>query len=110
MRESSNSQSRYAIYLRCSTDDQGEGDFTTIDVQRDLNREHVSNVCGTVFNVYCDEGISGTTLNRPGWKRLLADAQARKFDAVVITYMSRLGRGDAYTVAEWQLREANVRV
>jgi hypothetical protein len=29
---------RAAIYLRCSSDDQKEGDFSTLDVQRELNQ------------------------------------------------------------------------
>ncbi|HEV2474351.1 MAG TPA: hypothetical protein VGS41_16865, partial [Chthonomonadales bacterium] len=37
-------------------------------------------------------------------------AQSGLFDAVIVTYMSRLARGDAYTVAEWQLKEEGVTV
>ena len=59
---------------------------------------------------YKDEGISGTTLKRKGFQRLLADAQAGEFDVVVCTYMSRLGRGDTFTVAEYLLKEAGVKV
>jgi hypothetical protein len=39
---------RYAIYLRCSTDDQAQGDFTTIDTQRELNMQHVVARAGTM--------------------------------------------------------------
>ena len=100
---------RYAIYCRCSSDDQAHGDFTTVDVQRELNRAFVAGR-GEVAGDYADEGRSGTNLSRPDWKRLLADAQAGRFDAVVVTYMSRLARGDAYHVAEYLLKEAGVAV
>ena len=101
---------RYAIYLRCSSDDQAKGDFTTLDVQRGLNEQHVRDHGGVFIGAYQDDGISGTTLDRRDWKRLLADAQAGRFDAVVCTYMSRLGRGDTFTVAEYLLKEAGVKV
>ena len=101
---------RYAIYSRCSSDDQAHKDFSTIDVQGALNRQYVEEKGGIVAGAYKDEGISGTTLKRKDWPRLLADAQAGKFDAVVVTYMSRLGRGDMFTVAEYLLKEAGVRV
>lgn len=101
---------RYAIYLRCSSDDQKHGEFTTIDVQREKDTEYVAKQGGVLVGVYADEGKSGTTLNRPDWKRLLADAQAGRFDAVCITYMSRLGRGNAYTNAEYELGKCGVSV
>ncbi len=60
--------------------------------------------------IYTDEGRSGTNLKRPGWGKLLQGAQEKRFDAVVCTYMSRLGRGDTCTVAEYLLKERDVRV
>jgi site-specific DNA recombinase len=101
---------RFVIYLRCSTDDQRQGDFTTIDAQRELNRQHVGALGGTIVKEYADEGKSGTTLDRPGWKQLLADAEAGLFDQVCVTYMSRLGRGNAYVIAEYELRKHSVSV
>jgi len=101
---------RYAIYARCSTDDQTHQDFSTIDNQREKNRTYVMSKGGIVFEEYIDEGLTGTNLNRRGWKRLLDDAQEGKFDVVVITLMSRLGRGNAYTLAEFMLMEAGVRI
>ncbi len=103
-------RTRYATYSRCSTDDQAHKDFSTIDVQRDLNKEYIQAKGGELAGSYEDQGISGTTLARPGWKRMLADAQSGLFNVVVITYMSRLGRGDTCTVAEYLLKEAGVKV
>src|SRR4051812_48683854 len=91
---------RYAIYSRCSSDDQAQGDFTTIETQREINRQHVLNAGGILVREYADEGKSGTNLNRPEWRQLRADAEAGLFDVVVATYMSRIGRGDPYTIAE----------
>src|SRR5262245_8922447 len=101
---------RYAIYLRCSSDDQAQGDFTTIDTQRELNTQHIVAQAGTLVKEYVDEGKTGTNLKRPGWLQLLADAKAGLFDAVCVTYMSRLARGEVYHVAEYLLNEAGVQV
>lgn len=101
---------KYAIYLRCSTDDQSQGDFTTIDTQREINTRFVQEHCGVLVAEHVDEGKSGTNLKRPGWESLLADARDGKFDVVCCTYMSRLARGDAYYVAEYLLKENGVRV
>lgn len=73
---------RFAIYLRCSSDDQKHGDFTTIDTQRELNRWCVEGKGGHVVAEHADEGKTGTNLKRPDWKRLLEDAQAGRFDDV----------------------------
>src|SRR5215467_8629771 len=101
---------RYAIYLRCSSDDQAQGDYTTIDTQRELNTQHVVTHGGTLVKEYADEGKTGTNLKRPGWRQLLADAQAGLFDVVCVTYMSRLARGKPYHIAEYLLNEAGVQV
>ena len=101
---------RYAIYCRCSSDDQKHKDFSTVDVQEELNRAFVQQKGGLVAGLYKDEAVSGTTLGRKGYQQLLADAQANKFDAVIVTYMSRLGRGRSFVIAEYELEKCGVRV
>lgn len=101
---------RYASYCRCSSDDQAEGDFSTIQVQQNLNRAYVQKAGGTLVAELIDEGKTGTNLERAGWRKLIALASKREIDVVVVTYMSRLARGDAYNAAEYLLREKRVRV
>jgi Resolvase, N terminal domain len=49
-----------------------------------------------VVAVYDDAAISGaSTLNRPGLLRLIADAQARKFDVIITESLDRLSRSQA---------------
>lgn len=110
MRKRNQGTTRCAIYLRCSTDDQKEGDFTTLDTQREINTAYVREKGWIFAGEYADEGKSGTNLNRAGWKRLLADAEAGLLDVVVVTYMSRLGRGNPFTNAEYELDKHGVRV
>jgi predicted site-specific integrase-resolvase len=101
---------RHALYLRCSSDDQAQGDYTTIDTQREINTRYVAEKGGVVVQVYTDEGTTGTRLERRGWRDLLRDAQARQFDAVVISYMSCLGRGNPFVIAEYELKKCGVQV
>jgi len=105
-----NGPARYAIYLRCSTDDQTKGDYSTIEAQRDVTSRHIAEQTGVLAGQFMDEGRTGTNLNRPGWRRLLAAARAGEFDVVVCTYMSRLGRGNMSAIAEHMLQEAGVHV
>ncbi len=39
---------RYVTYARCSSDDQAQGDFTTIDAQRSITAQYVASLGGTV--------------------------------------------------------------
>lgn len=108
--EQPNRQLRIATYQRCSTDDQKLGDFTTVDAQREINLRHVAALGGIHAGDYADEGMTGTNLRRPGYRSLVADAAAGKFDVVVCTYMSRLGRGDSFTIAKYELEQHSVRI
>ena len=110
MKRQSNQTKRYAIYARCSSDDQAHKDFSTVDVQIELDGQYIREQAGALAGLYKDEGVSGTTLKRKEFQRLLDDAKAGAFDVVVCTYMSRLGRGEVFTVAEYLLKEAGVKV
>ncbi len=103
-----NGPKRHAIYLRCSSDDQAQGDFTTIDVQRTYNTERILQQGGVLHQEYVDEGKTGTNIKRPGFEALIRDARAGLFDMVIVTYMSRLARGEAYHVAEFLLKQEGV--
>ena len=105
-----NTPKRCVMYLRCSTDDQSYGDYTTIDTQRAINQERIDALGGVLVGEYNDEGRTGMNFKRPDWKRLLSDAKERKFDAVIVTYMSRLARGEMYHVAEYLLAEEKVKI
>jgi hypothetical protein len=99
---------RYAVYCRCSTDDQASGEVTTIDAQREAILRHVGTLGGTVTGEYSDEGKSGTTIKRPGFSCLLQAAASGAFDTVIVANVSRLGRGKAYTIAEHELSKFGV--
>lgn len=109
-RTTATKQERAATYCRCSSDEQAQGDYTTVDVQRQITARHGVSIGAVVVAELSDEGKSGTSLKRPGLTALLALAQSGAIDVVIVTYMSRLGRGKAFTIAEYELKKCGVRV
>ena len=101
---------RVAIYARVSSDEQASKEFSSVEVQEAVCRRWIE-ASGYVFaGCYSDEARTGTSLARPGFKKLLADGQAGCFDAISVTYMSRLGRGRAYHNAEYELLKTQIKV
>lgn len=87
---------RCAIYCRVSTAGQAEGDFSSIDAQREaalnLVRSQATNGWEAIDPPYVDPGYSAATLNRPALQDLIADVEAGKIDVVVVYKLDRLSR------------------
>ena len=89
-------QIRCAIYTRKSSEEGLEQDFNSLDAQRESceafirSQKHEGWVC--LSEMYDDGGISGATMERPALKRLLADIEAGRIDAVVVYKVDRLTR------------------
>lgn len=79
---------RVAIYARVSTLDKGQD----VTMQTHELREYASNRRWEIAGTYTDKGISGSKESRPDLNRMIADAKQRKFDAVVVWKLDRLGR------------------
>lgn len=84
---------RTALYARLSVDDRSIGTSYSISNQINLMSDYVGGcddleACG----IYADDGISGSTFERPDWIRLMSDVQAGKIDCIVVKDLSRLGR------------------
>lgn len=84
---------RVAIYARYSSDNQREA---SIDDQVRVCRQHVERMGGTVDPnlVFMDHAISGASLNRPAFEKLmqLVTAKPRAVDAIVTEDVSRVTR------------------
>lgn len=76
---------KVAIYARVSTEEQDA------DKQVYLCTEYCKNHGLEIFKIYQDI-ISGTKANRPMFNQLLEDLRARKFNAIMVTKLDRLGR------------------
>src|ERR1700682_4626049 len=81
---------RVAFYCRVSTEEQREGQ--TIDSQvAELDR-FAQERKWTVFDVYKDEGWSGSLLARPALDQLRDHAHQGRFEAIVVNDVDRLAR------------------
>ncbi|MCD2492031.1 recombinase family protein [Lacrimispora sp. NSJ-141] len=81
-----------ALYMRLSKDDSGAGESASISSQRKMLRRYASENGFFVFGEYVDDGISGTTFNRPGFKRMIRDIENKQINMVITKDLSRLGR------------------
>ena len=81
-----------ALYCRLSQDDKQEGDSNSIINQKKILKKYAMDRGYTNIRFYIDDGISGTTFNRPGFQSMIADVEAGKVKRVIVKDMSRLGR------------------
>lgn len=87
-----------ALYLRLSRDDtdidgRNKTESNSISSQRDLLRAYVqSHDDLQIFDIYIDDGYSGTDFNRPEFERMLEDIYAGKVNCVIVKDLSRFGR------------------
>lgn len=87
---------RCAVYTRKSTDEGLDQAFNSLDAQREAgeafitSRKHEGWVC--LADRYDDGGFSGGNVERPAIKRLMADIEAGRIDAVVCYKVDRLSR------------------
>jgi DNA invertase Pin-like site-specific DNA recombinase len=79
---------RIAIYARVSTVNHGQNP----EMQLEEIREYAARRGWTVVGEYVDVGISGSKASRPQLDRMIRDAHLRRYDAVVVWKLDRLGR------------------
>lgn len=80
------------MYVRLSRDDERAGESLSIENQKAILSEYIEKQGWTLHDIYVDDGISGTTFERPGVKRLLEDAKQRVINTILVKDMSRFGR------------------
>ena len=80
------------IYARLSRDDGQDSESTSIENQRLILSKYVNEKGWTLHDVYIDDGISGTTFERPGVQKLLDDAKNGIINTIIVKDLSRFGR------------------
>jgi DNA invertase Pin-like site-specific DNA recombinase len=83
---------RAAIYARVSTTNHGQD----IHLQTRELRKFCKARGWQIVGEYLDEGISGAKSSRPELNKLMADADERKFDAVVVWRFDRFARSTSH--------------
>jgi hypothetical protein len=83
-----------AAYLRVSTKNHGQN----LNTQRLALQEYARNRGFDVVAEYADRGVSGSKDRRPEPDRLMKDARARKFDAVLVARFDRFARSTKHLV------------
>lgn len=80
-----------AAYCRVSTDK--EDQLNSLATQKEFFQEYANKTGETLVKVYADEGITGTKIkNRKEFQRMLADADHRLYDVLVVKDISRFAR------------------
>lgn len=81
-----------ALYCRLSQDDMLQGEGNSITNQKAILKKYAEDngFSNPVF--YVDDGVSGTTWEREGFKAMLADIEEGKVGTVITKDLSRLGR------------------
>jgi DNA invertase Pin-like site-specific DNA recombinase len=87
---------KVAIYCRLSEEDRNKAnkddDSNSIKNQKAMLMQYAISQGWDLFDIYSDDDYAGSDRNRPQFKRLLADAQAHKFDIILCKTQSRFTR------------------
>ena len=96
------------LYIRISVEDgdSREGirdESNSVSNQRDLLRRFIGQSPefeGCEVTELCDDGFSGTSMERPNMQKLLQKAKAKEIDCIIVKDFSRFGR-DYITVSDY---------
>ena len=80
------------LYYRLSQEDERQGESVSIDNQRTILRKYAEERGFEIHDEYIDDGISGTTFQRPEVQRLLNDAKTGVINTIIVKDLSRFGR------------------
>lgn len=87
-----------AMYLRLSKDDEDRGSLNksesnSIGNQRELIKSFLREQPDIeLYDIYVDDGFSGSNFDRPEFKRMISDIEAGRVNCVVVKDLSRFGR------------------
>lgn len=87
----------YALYIRVSTEAQAEEGYS-IAAQTEKLQAYCVAKGWEHTELYVDGGYSGSNLNRPNIRRLMADAEQGKVQTVIVYKLDRLSRSQKDTL------------
>ena len=80
------------MYIRLSREDGDKQESESIGNQRKILQRYVKENKLCLVKEYVDDGISGTTFDRPSFNELLQDIENQNINMVITKDLSRLGR------------------
>lgn len=95
MKKSNNKKTRDVtafIYPRLSRDDNLEGESYSIGNQKKLLTKMAKDMGYTNIVTFVDDGVSGVTMDRPGFNEMMRQLEEGKASALFVKDLSRLGR------------------
>ena len=81
-----------ALYCRLSRDDNMESESNSIQNQKKILQKAARDKGYTNTIFFIDDGITGTTMKRPGFQKMIGAIEAGYISAVFVKDLSRLGR------------------
>lgn len=82
-----------AEYIRLSREDGDKAESDSIGNQRKLITDYLKDKADFVlYDIYIDDGFTGTNFNRPSFQRMLADIETGHVNCVIVKDLSRFGR------------------
>ena len=85
---------RTAVYIRLSAEENpSAGQTESLAMQRYMLEQYVAMQPDMqLYDVFCDNGKSGTNFHRPAFIHMMDQAEQGKIDCIVVKDLSRLGR------------------
>lgn len=81
-----------AGYCRLSDDDEKDGTSVSIETQEKILTDFCQSHGIAIYDIYKDDGYTGTNFNRPDFKRMMEDVKKGLVNVVVVKDLSRFGR------------------
>ncbi|GAA6396769.1 DUF4368 domain-containing protein [Solibaculum mannosilyticum] len=81
-----------ALYLRLSRDDELEGESNSISNQKAFLTDYAKRHKFPNVKIFVDDGVSGVTMKRSGFQKMMSLVEAGQVSVVIVKDMSRLGR------------------
>ena len=83
---------KVGIYCRLSREDGDSFESSSIQSQKEMLTDFALNQNWSIYDYYVDDGYSGTSFDRPAFKRMIEDCELKKINIIITKDLSRLGR------------------
>lgn len=82
-----------ALYIRLSKEDGDKGESNSVTSQREILKEFLKLQPDIeLYDIYVDDGWSGTNFDRPDFTRMMEDIYSGNVNCVIVKDLSRFGR------------------